>query len=119
MVPLLKLLEGQKLQSIQLEIFSKIMRSVVKLKPILIKDGIIERGMFYDGKTGRQVAILTRCSKGKAKLSIPIEGMGGWHVDCKSEIEAWDIAQRECHPVSKLFNRIIGMPIFYLQSRLS
>jgi hypothetical protein len=95
------------------------MKSVVKLKPILIKDGIIERGVFYHGETGRQVAILTYNSRGKAKLSIPIEGMGGWHVDCKNEIEAWDIAQRECYDVGKFYNRVVGMPIFYLQGRLS
>lgn len=95
------------------------MKTVVKLKPIIIRNGIIERGVFYNGETGRQVAILTYNSRGKAKLSIPIEGMGGWHVDCKSDAEAWKIANRECYRMSKLFNRVVGMPIFYLQSRLS
>lgn len=95
------------------------MKTIVKLKPVLLKDGYITRGVFYSGKTGRQVAILTCSSEGKVKLSVPIEGMGGWHVDCKSEIEAWDVAQRECFPLGKLYNRVVGMPIFYLQGRLS
>lgn len=85
---------------------------------IVVESATTRRWVFWNPKTGRQVAVFSEYSNRGSRLSIPIEGMGGWHVSCHFD-EALHIANRECYRRGWLFNRLAGMPILYLQDRLS
>lgn len=75
---------------------------------------------FSDSSSGRQVAVVTYFSKSKDyTVSIPREGMGGWHV----KIYDWNgvkrLVKRELNPVGRLVNRLIFFPLALISGRLS
>lgn len=81
------------------------------------------RWVYYNPKTRHQVAIVSMYSHGREFdeyiVSIPIEGMGGWHVICSSLAGAEKIVKSEFSLSGKLYNRLLRMPRFFLQGRLS
>lgn len=78
------------------------------------EDGDWHRGIFISSKTQRQVAVATNLWKGgKVKLSIPIEGMGGWHVMVPFRL-AMKVASRETTRRGKVFNRLVFLPISFI-----
>lgn len=68
------------------------------------------RGIFYHPVTCRQLAVLSYTSPFKGyRLSIPIEGMNGWHVVMPTFWKAERVASREMTRFGKLYNRTIFM----------
>lgn len=92
------------------------------------------RWVFYNPETNLQVAVLTWVPLGEGAeeqgylplsknlnhftLSIPIEGMGGWHVRCSSLEEAWKIANLECSRGGKFVNRFWNYPWWFVQDKV-
>lgn len=77
------------------------------------KDGWY-RGIFINNTTQKQVAVVTRVDdKDKVKLSIPIEGMGGWHTIISLR-KAFRVASRETTFRGKLYNRTVFLPLSFL-----
>lgn len=68
------------------------------------------KAIFLSSVTKRQIAVLTQLPCGKVKLSIPIEGMGGWSVTLPSIRHATVVATREVTLIGKLYNRVVFMP---------
>ena len=77
---------------------------------VVVSSPEMARGVFYHPVTCRQLAVLTHSSSLKGyKLSVPIEGMGGWHVVLPSFRQAEGVAEREMFALGKLYNRTIFM----------
>lgn len=83
-------------------------RSRVNFK-VVMSSPEMARGVFYHPVTCRQLAVLTYKGPDKYRLSIPIEGMGGWHVVLPSFQKAKRVAQREMFALGKLYNRTVFM----------
>lgn len=78
---------------------------------IVVREGSEwHRAIFVSSVTKRQIAVLTQLPCGKVKLSVPIEGMGGWCVTLPSIRHAIIIAAREVTSLGKLYNRVVFMP---------
>jgi hypothetical protein len=83
----------------------------------------------YDNETGRQVAVITAdaaepeditpfMTEWFFKVSVPIEGMNGWTIECNNWMAIEAIVTRECSVLGKLQNRLVTLPIAYLRGNL-
>ena len=83
----------------------------------------------YNNKTGQQVAIITAdatepeditpfMTEWFFKISVPIEGMNGWTVQCNNWKAIEAIVTRECSALGRLQNRLVTLPIAYLRGNL-
>jgi hypothetical protein len=83
----------------------------------------------YDNKTGRQVGIITAdatepeditpfMTEWFFRISVPIEGMNGWTIECNNWKAIEEIVTRECSALGKLQNRLVTLPIAYLRGNL-
>lgn len=52
------------------------------------------------------------------KVSVPIEGMGGWGMTCKSKSEAFRVADSESSRLGRAFNRLVRLPLSYIEGTL-
>lgn len=52
------------------------------------------------------------------KVSVPIEGMGGWSILCNSKSRAFKIANNEISKRGKVINRLFHMPVSFLLNTL-
>jgi hypothetical protein len=111
--------ETKKSEDEELQILLREEPMLLKVRwKIVVASATTKRYVFWNPKTGRQVAVFSWSETGGTKLSVPIEGMGGWHVSCTWD-EACRIANRECYRRGWLFNRLVSVPSFFLQDRLS
>lgn len=86
---------------------------------VVVNSPELARGVFYNPVTLRQLAVLTHGGPRRGyKLSIPIEGMGGWHVVLPSFWRAQQIAQREMSFCGRLYNRTVFMLIAFFRYKL-
>lgn len=77
---------------------------------VVVSSPEMARGVFYHPVTCRQLAVLTYTNPFKGyRLSVPIEGMGGWHVVLPSFWKAEEVAEREMSRLGKIYNRTIFM----------
>lgn len=86
---------------------------------VVRKEGKWHRAIFVSSVTKRQIAVLTQLPCGKVKLSVPIEGMGGWSVILPSVRHATVVATREVSPIGKLYNRVVFMPWAFFHHELN
>lgn len=78
-----------------------------------------QRWIYVSQSSRLQVAVVSKYTYGEYLVSVPIDGMGGWHVICTSQQEVEKIVRSECSRLGKLYNRLLRMPRFFLQGRLS
>lgn len=87
------------------------------------------RLVFYSNKTGRQVAVLNAYATEPSDLlpymeewifdlSVPVEGMNGWTVQCNTWPEVESIVNRECSRRGKAINRLFTVPFAFLKGKL-
>lgn len=77
------------------------------------------RGVFYSNRTNRQLAVLNSLrSRPGVRLSVPIEGMGGWHVILPSTKSAYRVAERETTRWGRIYNRTVFMALAFLIHKL-
>ena len=87
------------------------------------------RIVVYNNETQHQVAIITGdaaepddttpfMTEWFFRISVPIEGMNGWTIECNNWPDILAIATRECSRLGKLRNRLVTIPIAYLKSNL-
>jgi hypothetical protein len=92
---------------------------MVSLKIVVKSGGKWHRAIYTNDSTGVQVAVLVREPQGdKVRLSIPIEGMGGWAVTLPSPQLATKVAHREVSMVGRLYNRIVFLPWAFIRHEL-
>ena len=88
------------------------------------------RTVAYNNKNRQQVAIITGdasepddttpfMTEWFFRISVPIEGMNGWTVECNNWPEIVAIATRECSRLGKLQNRLVTIPIAFFKGNLS
>lgn len=76
--------------------------------------------VFVNSTNDQQVAVVTYFpKKSEYKVSIPEEGMGGWHL----RIQGWNgvkhLVSRELTIFGRLFNRLVSLPLALISGRLS
>ena len=87
------------------------------------------RMVAYSNKTQRQVATITGyaaepddttpfMTEWFFRISVPVEGMNGWTIECNNWPKITAIATRECSRLGKLQNRLVTIPIAFLRGNL-
>lgn len=78
------------------------------------------RAVYYNPRNNHQVAVVSSVTPGPTfKISVPIEGMGGWHIECATLKQAQSIAHLECTKRGKMLNRLVTIPLAFLRGKLS
>jgi hypothetical protein len=83
----------------------------------------------YNNKNRQQVAIITGdaaepddttpfMTEWFFRISVSIEGMNGWVIECNNWPEIMAIATRECSRLGRLQNRLVTIPIAFLRGNL-
>jgi hypothetical protein len=86
------------------------------------------RAVYYNPRNKHQVAVIsTYCYEREGnlerwtdyKVSVPIEGRGGWHIELRTLKQARSVANLECTKGGKLLNRLVVIPLAFLGGKLS
>jgi hypothetical protein len=78
------------------------------------------RAVYYNPRNNHQVAVISSVTPGPTfRISVPVEGRNGWHIECDTAQQARSIAHLECTKIGKLLNRLVVIPLAFLGGKLS
>jgi hypothetical protein len=78
------------------------------------------RAVYYNPRNNRQVAVIYSVIPGPTfRISVPVEGKNGWHIECDTAQQAQSIAHLECTKRGKLLNRLVIIPFAFLRGKFS